>query len=210
MISLLRSIKPTFLLLLFLWGILGNLSRIVAQQPTANLPTTPAEANISLPTPSAEEGISIQFPHTSVAEVLTVYEKLTGKRLIRDSNLAGPELSIMVADPIPRKEAISLIESSLLLNGYTVVPVDEKTVKILGPSRPPRSEGLPLYLEESQLPQDGDKIVSFYSSYPLPRRPPSSMALSKETPTARLFRSPMQARLSSPTRPRLSARRLPF
>ncbi len=114
------------------------------------------------PAPSNEETISIQFPHTSVAEVLTVYEKLTGKRLIRDSNLSGPELSIMVTDPVPHKEAVSLIESSLLLNGYTLVPVDEKTVKILGPSRPPRSEGLPLYLEESQLPQDGDKIVSFY------------------------------------------------
>ena len=112
--------------------------------------------------PSNEETISIQFPHTSVAEVLTVYEKLTGKRLIRDSNLSGPELSIMVTDPVPHKEAVSLIESSLLLNGYTLVPVDEKTVKILGPSRPPRSEGLPLYLEESQLPQEGDKIVSFY------------------------------------------------
>jgi hypothetical protein len=111
---------------------------------------------------SNEETISIQFPRTSVAEVLTVYEKLTGKRLIRDSNLAGPELSIMVTDPVPRKEAVALIESSLLLNGYTLVPVDEKTVKILGPNRPPRSEGLPLYLEESQLPQDGDKIVSFY------------------------------------------------
>ena len=114
------------------------------------------------PAPSNEGTISIQFPHTSVAEVLTVYEKLTGKRLIRDSNLSGPELSIMVTDPVPHKEAVSLIESSLLLNGYTLVPVDEKTVKILGPSRPPRSEGLPLYLEESQLPQDGDKIVSFY------------------------------------------------
>ncbi len=114
------------------------------------------------PPPTAQETISIQFPHTSVAEVLTVYEKLTGKRLIRDSNLAGPELSIMVTDPIPHKEAISLIESSLLLNGYTLVPVDENTVKILGPSRPPRTEGLPLYLEESQLPRDGDKIVSFY------------------------------------------------
>jgi len=162
MISLLRSIKPTFLLPLFLWGILGISSKIVAQQPSANLPATPAAANVSLSTPPAEEGVSIQFPHTSVAEVLMTYEKLTGKRLIRDSNLAGPELSIMVADLIPRKEAISLIESSLLLNGYTLVPVDEKTVKILGPSRPPRSEGLPLYLEESQLPQDGDKIVSFY------------------------------------------------
>lgn len=110
----------------------------------------------------AQDTISIQFPHTSISEVLTVYEKLTGKRLIRDSNLAGPELSIMVADPVPQKEAVALIESSLLLNGYTLVPVDENTVKILGPSRPPRTEGLPLYLEESQLPSEGDKIVSFY------------------------------------------------
>jgi type II secretion system protein D len=118
-------------------------------------------ADPASPSPT-QETISIQFPHTSVAEVLTVYEKLTGKRLIRDSNLAGPELSIMVTDPVPHKEAVSLIESSLLLNGYTLVPVDENTVKILGPSRPPRTEGLPLYLEESQLPKEGDKIVSFY------------------------------------------------
>ena len=164
MISSLRSIKPTLLLPLLLWGLglMGTTSRIIAQQPIANLPATPSAATVALSTPSAEEGVSIQFPHTSVAEVLMTYEKLTGKRLVRDSNLAGPELSIMVADLIPRKEAISLIESSLLLNGYTIVPVDDKTVKILGPSRPPRSEGLPLYLEESQLPQDGDKIVSFY------------------------------------------------
>ncbi|MCE9588697.1 MAG: hypothetical protein K8R57_10335 [Verrucomicrobia bacterium] len=164
MISLLRIITPTFLLPLFLWGLglMGTTSRIIAQQPIGNLPATPPAATVNLSTPSAEEGVSIQFPHTSVAEVLMTYEKLTGKRLIRDSNLAGPELSIMVADLIPRQEAISLIESSLLLNGYTIVPVDDKTVKILGPSRPPRSEGLPLYLEESQLPQDGDKIVSFY------------------------------------------------
>ena len=114
------------------------------------------------PAPPKEEPVTIQFPRTSVSEVLTVYEKLTGKRLIRDSNLAGPELSIMVTDPVPPKEAVALIESSLLLNGYTLVPVDEKTVKILGPSRPPRSEGLPLYLQESELPQEGDKIVSFY------------------------------------------------
>ena len=164
MISSLRSIKPTLLLPLLLWGLglMGTTSRIIAQQPMANLPATPSVSKGDLSTPSAEEGVSIQFPHTSVAEVLMTYEKLTGKRLVRDSNLAGPELSIMVADLIPRKEAISIIESSLLLNGYTIVPVDDKTVKILGPSRPPRSEGLPLYLEESQLPQDGDKIVSFY------------------------------------------------
>ena len=167
-------IPPLVLEAVFLLIVLGPLN---AQEPIAstNEPTPPVPgqpitapmanqivSQSKQPSPPQEETVSIQFPHTSVAEVLTVYEKLTGKRLIRDSNLQGPELSIMVADPIPQKEAISIIESSLLLNGYTIVPVDGKTVKILGPSRPPRSEGLPLYLEESQLPQDGDKIVSFY------------------------------------------------
>ena len=132
---------------------LSQPSGTVGQQP----PSQPSSG-------SPEQTVSIQFPHTSVNEVLMTYEKLTGKRLIRDSNLAGPELSIVVANEIPKSEAIALIESSLLLNGYTLIPVDEKTSKILGPSRPPRSEGLPLYLEESQLPQDGDKVVSFYKT----------------------------------------------
>jgi general secretion pathway protein D len=114
------------------------------------------------PAAPSTESVTMQFPHASVLDILSFYEKLTGKRTVRDSNLQGPEISIMVADQIPRSEAVSLIESSLLLNGYTIVPVDTKTVKILGPSRPPRSEGLPLYLEESQLPPDGDKIISFY------------------------------------------------
>ena len=116
------------------------------------------------PTPiNAEEKVSMQFPHTSIMEILALYEKLTGKHIIRDSNLSGgPELSIIIADPISKKEAINVMESSMLLNGYVVIPVDEKTVKVLGPGRPPRTEGLPLYLEESELPVDGDQLVSFY------------------------------------------------
>jgi len=118
--------------------------------------------------PSAPPGngqpdrVNIQFPRTSVFEVLSLYETLTGKRLIRDSNLAGPELSIMVAQPVPRAEAIAIIESSLLLNGYSIVPVDDATAKILGPGRAPRTEGLPLYVDADELPDSGDKIVSFY------------------------------------------------
>ncbi len=109
-----------------------------------------------------DDKIKIQFPHTSIQEVLSLYEKLTGKRIIRDSNLSGPDLSIMIADPVSKKDAISIIESSMLLNGYTLLPSDDKTVKVLGPNRPPRTEGVPLFQEESALPVDGDKLVSFY------------------------------------------------
>jgi len=126
-------------------------SAAIGQQPTPD----------PLP-PVATDSVKLEFPRTSVFEVLSLYEALTGKRLIRDSNLAGPELSIMVSQPVPRQEAIKLIESSLLLNGYSIVPIDEKTAKILGPSRAPRTEGIPLYTELAALPRDGDRVVSFY------------------------------------------------
>jgi type II secretion system protein D len=97
-----------------------------------------------------------------VLDVISFYETLTGKRIIRDSNLAGQELSIMVAKPVSREDAIAIIESSLLMNNYSIVPVDDQTIKILGPSRAPRTEGLPLLSEIQSLPSDGDKVFSFY------------------------------------------------
>jgi type II secretion system protein D len=134
-----------------------ELSSVSVTSPSLEAPSLASPKPINV-----EEKISMQFPHTSIMEILALYEKLTGKHIIRDSNLAGPELSIMIADPISKKEAINVMESSMLLNGYVVIPVDEKTVKVLGPSRPPRTEGLPLYLEESELPTEGDQLVSFY------------------------------------------------
>ncbi len=95
-------------------------------------------------------------------DVISIYETLTGKRIIRDSNLAGQELSIIVAKPVSREDAIAIIESSLLMNNYSIVPVDDQTIKILGPSRAPRTEGLPLLSEIQSLPADGDKVLSFY------------------------------------------------
>lgn len=127
------------------------------------VPVTPA-----LPPPPARqapvENVSLTFPRNSVLDILNFYETLTGKRIIRDSNLAGNELSILIAKPVSREDAIAIIESSLLMNNYSIVPVDEQTVKILGPSRAPRTEGLPLYNSLGELPQDGDKVASFYKT----------------------------------------------
>jgi type II secretion system protein D len=138
-----------------------------AQQPDPQVmpPGTPVTPTLAPPSsPRQSETVSITFPKNSVLDVISFYETLTGKRIIRDSNLAGQELSIMVAKPVSREVAISIIESSLLLNNYSIVPVDDQTIKILGPSRAPRTEGLPLYSEIEKLPEDGDKVVSFYKS----------------------------------------------
>lgn len=138
----------------------GPLPVVAAPQPVQ--PVAPPQPAGAVPATSSGDSVNITFPRTSVFEVLSFYETLTGKRLIRDSNLAGPEISIMVNQPVTRQEAIQLIESSLLLNGYSLVPVDDQTMKILGPSRAPRTEGLPLYIDAAALPRDGDRVVSFY------------------------------------------------
>ena len=142
--------------------------QIQAQNPPPQILPPGAPVTPTLPPPQQKQrtadNVSLTFPRNSVLDILNFYETLTGKRIIRDSNLAGNELSILIAKPVSREEAIAIIESSLLMNNYSFVPVDDQTVKILGPSRAPRTEGLPLYNNLGELPQDGDKVVSFYKS----------------------------------------------
>lgn len=138
--------------------LLGFLAAAHAQEP-APLPTTVPPIPAS---PVQDSNVQLTFPGTSVFEILAFYENLTGRRFIRDANLTGPNLTIVSPEPVTREQAIKLIESSLLLNGYTLIPVDAATMKILGPSRAPRTEGLPLYSREADLPGGGDQVVSFY------------------------------------------------
>ncbi|MBU3664786.1 MAG: hypothetical protein FGM15_02740 [Chthoniobacterales bacterium] len=131
----------------------------------------PAPAPSSAPAPastvpaSPEPTVRLTFPNTSVNEILSLYEVLTDKRLIRDSALAtqATPLTIVVPGEVPRSEAIRLIEASLLLNGYSFVPVDEKTVKVLSlqSGKGPKSEGIPIYSTPYMLPET-EQVVSYF------------------------------------------------
>jgi len=135
-----------------------------AQPAEPPLPPAPVMAPVQpQPLPSQPERmVRLTFPNTSINEVLSLYEELTKQRLVRDSALAqGAPLTIVVPGEVPESEAIRLIEASLLLNGYTFVPVDENTKKILGPSKFPRSEGIPIYSTPYTLPAS-DQVVSYF------------------------------------------------
>lgn len=128
------------------------------------LAIAPLPAQVPPPVNSgANELVTLQFPNGQIGDIAAFYETLTGKRLIRDANLAAnPQgITLMVNGQLTKKEAIALIESSLVLNGYSIVNVDEKTAKLLGQARQVRSEDLTLYTDPSQLPP-GDEIVSYF------------------------------------------------
>ncbi|KAB2645245.1 MAG: hypothetical protein DVB27_10835 [Verrucomicrobia bacterium] len=131
-------------------------------------PSTPVPAPAPAPAPVpalprvAVGSDTVRLQITELKGALDFYERLTKKRLVYDSQIAGPTpIVINVAGEIPREEAIRIIEISLLLNGITLVPVERSTiVKVIAAGKNPRSAAIPIISDELALP-DGEHVVTF-------------------------------------------------
>lgn len=106
-----------------------------------------------------QEPVRLQFPNSDVREVLFLYEQLTGMHVLYDNNVQGT-VSIVIAKEVMPEEAIALIETSLNLNGYSLVRGENNTVKVIGIGKNPRAANLPFYTQASQLP-DANTVVNF-------------------------------------------------
>ena len=168
--------RPLFIPLLgatVCFGVLGAGS-LQGQNPPFPMRVPPAPAApATQPAPAAAGNDDsndatvpvLQYPNNPVSDILSLYEKLTNKILIRDATLnASPNLSVISPKPVPKAEAIRLIEASLLLNGYSLVPDSDNRVKVIytpPTAKNPRSEGVPLYDNPSAIPP-GNEVVSYF------------------------------------------------
>jgi type II secretion system protein D len=111
----------------------------------------------------ANDRVQLLFPNNDVNDIASYYEMLTGKRLIKDSNLQGARISLTAQD-VTKQEAIEMIKKVLLLNGYTLIDLDDKQTLLLGASKPARSEAVPLYTDPAQLPAS-EEVVSYFMPF---------------------------------------------
>ncbi len=127
-----------------------------------------AQALPDAPVEQPNERFKPQMPGASIIDVANYYQQLTGKQLIMDSQIAqgGVPITIVVHEPgVTKNELIAIIESTLALNGYSIVDIDGRTAKILGNSKPVRSEGgVQLYTDPALMPQ-GDVVVSYFMPF---------------------------------------------
>ena len=108
---------------------------------------------------------SIQFTNNPVSDFLAIYEKWKGVTLIKEASLLNPaaNLSLTLNQSVTKAEAIRLIESTLLLNGYVLIAMDKNSVKVIDTKingKNPRSEGVFLFTNESELPE-GEVVASY-------------------------------------------------
>lgn len=114
------------------------------------------------------DNVMMQFANNPVADLLAIYEKLTGYTLIKDTNIfEGATISLVTPKQVPKTEAIKLIEASLLANGYAIVTEPgSNSAKIL-PARNQSanavqfSHGVRFYTSAKDIP-DGESIVSYF------------------------------------------------
>jgi general secretion pathway protein D len=145
----------------------AELEAILAQARAAQArpaPSVPRPQAPAIPQTTAQPGapqlVRLQFPNSDVADVLHLYEQLTGKKLVMDNFVQG-KVYIFIPKDVPRDEAIKIIEMNLLLNGYSLVPSqDPDIVKVIGTGKNPRTTGVPIISDESDIP-DGDHVISY-------------------------------------------------
>jgi general secretion pathway protein D len=132
---------------------------VVPAPPTVN-PPPPAAASPAATAPAgAPNLVRLQFPNADVTDVLHLYEQLTGKKLVMDNFVQG-KVNIFISKDVPREEAIKIIEINLLMNGFSLVPADDDILKVIGTGKNPRTAGVPIISDESQIP-DGDHVISY-------------------------------------------------
>jgi general secretion pathway protein D len=125
-----------------------------------NPPQTAPSTQERVPPPSAQDQmVTLQYPNSDVADVLHLYEQLTGKKLVMDNFVQG-KINIFLSKPLPRDEAIKIIEMNLLMNGYSLVPAEGDVIKVIGTGRNPRGAGVPIISDDADIPS-GDHVISF-------------------------------------------------
>lgn len=117
------------------------------------------------PETAEEATIQLQFPNNGIADVLGIYELLTGKPVIKESGIFdGKAISLVTARPITQAEAIDLIESSLQLNNYVLTQSpDGRSVRVaLGTATQANlTRGLKVLQSPEELPE-GHSMASYF------------------------------------------------
>src|SRR6266446_59379 len=118
--------------------------------------TPPADAPAP---PGAPATVRLQFPNSDVADVLHLYEQLTGKKLVMDNFVQG-KVNIFIAKDVSREEAIKIIEMSMSLNGISLVPAGRDLLDVVGAGQNPRKAPVPIVSDLADIPP-GNPVISF-------------------------------------------------
>jgi len=101
----------------------------------------------------------IKFQDADIAQVLEIYQELTGRTVLKPSSLPATKISIKTQTELSRTEAIQALDSILSMNGIVMVPQGNKFVKAVAEAQAGPSAGVFSDLPGDLLPESGTYIT---------------------------------------------------
>ena len=149
---------PPRVIRLLLAGILAAAATPGARaQPEPLPPAPPAiEPPPALPGPAPGDTVGpVKMRNESVDQVLDLFERWTGRTLLRPPTLPGGTYTLTLKEGTSRPDAILALETLLNLNGIAVIPLGQEFLKVT-PLNLARAES-PLFIEGAvkDLPPSG-------------------------------------------------------
>ncbi len=133
-------------------------------QAPGSLPARPAilpAATSSAEEAAGESETALKFDGASADIVLKAYAEATGRTLLLAPDVPKATISLMSQSELTREEFLQAIETTLVMHGIALQPVDEKFLKVL-PAKDLRKLGVKTEFEEpgsGKYVEDG-KMVS--------------------------------------------------
>jgi len=130
----------------------------------------PATAGAGTPSGTITgDRVTLQFPLNPVSDLLTIYERLIEKTIVKDTTVfEGAQVSLVTPGDVSKQEAIRLIEMTLITNGYVIVaePGEDAVKVLLGRQSNQNqqssfSEGMQIYTSPDALPV-GESLVGYF------------------------------------------------
>jgi type II secretory pathway component GspD/PulD (secretin) len=141
------------------------------QQNVAGAPQ-PAGANANVPGAAAATGTNVQnrddeilpaglikFQDADIAQVLEIYQELTGRTVLKPSSLPATKISIRTQTELTRAEAVQALDSILSMNGITMTPQGTKFVKAVAEAQAGQAASQFNDLPAELLPESGTFIT---------------------------------------------------
>jgi len=110
--------------------------------------------SIPPPRPAPVEGFAIppgliKFTSADLVQVLEFYTQLSGRTVLRPSNLPGTKVTLSTQTPLSRAEAIWVMEAALRVSALITVPAGDKFAFVVPPNQ---EKDLPMFDPARQLP----------------------------------------------------------
>lgn len=102
---------------------------------------------------------SLNFQNADLAQVLAIYQELSGRTIIRPATLPAPTITVRNQVPMCRVQALQLLDTVLAQNGITMVLAGDTAVKAVPEARAAIESPPEITLAWEALPESGSFMM---------------------------------------------------